>query len=67
MKAFIDLTKCTGNGVCADLCPSVFEIDEFGFGAVIGGGIVPADDEEAACDAEDSCPEGAIRLMESDS
>ena len=46
MKAFLDSTKCSGYGACADTCPSVFEIDEFGFGALIGDGTVPAGNDE---------------------
>ena len=64
MKAFIDSTKCSGYGACADLCPSVFQIDEFGFGALIGDGAVPAEDEQSAREAERSCPENAITLAQ---
>lgn len=64
MKAFIDSTKCSGYGACADTCPSVFEVDEFGFGAVIGDGDVSAADEANARAAETSCPENAITLAD---
>lgn len=64
MKAFIDSTKCSGYGACADHCPSVFEIDEFGFGAIKGAGAVPAGDEEAARAAAADCPEHAITLQD---
>lgn len=60
MKAFIDSTKCSGYGACADTCPSVFEIDEFGFAALIGDGTVPAGDEDKARAAASGCPENAI-------
>ncbi|MBN9748000.1 ferredoxin [Amycolatopsis sp. A1MSW2902] len=62
MKAFLDSTKCSGYGACAETCPSVFEIDEFGFGAVIGDGTVPAGDEDQARAAAAACPEAAIRV-----
>ena len=64
MKVFLDSTKCSGYGACADTCPSVFEIDEFGFGAIIGGGAVPAGDEEAARAAAAGCPENAITAQD---
>ena len=56
----IDLALCTGCGICADICPDVFEIGDDGFSHVI---------EEALCDeagccleAADECPEGAISI-----
>jgi ferredoxin len=64
MKAFIDSTKCSGYGACADHCPSVFEIDEFGFGALVGDGTVPAGDEGAARAAAAGCPENSITLQD---
>ena len=62
MKAFLDFTKCAGYGACAEACPSVFEVDEFGFGAVVGDGTVPAGDEDRARAAMAACPESAIRV-----
>jgi ferredoxin len=64
VKAFLDSTKCSGYGACADTCPSVFEIDEFGFGALIGDGTVPAGDESSAQQAAQGCPEHAITLRD---
>jgi ferredoxin len=64
MKAFLDSTKCSGFGACADHCPSVFEIDEFGFGAIIGDGTVPAGHEGEARAAKADCPEHAITLQD---
>lgn len=64
MKASIDSTKCSGYGACADICPSVFEVDEFGFGALVDGGVVPAGDEAKAREAATACPEGAITVLD---
>ena len=64
MKASLDPTRCSGYGACADACPSVFEIDEFGFGAVLGSGEVPAGDEDDARAAASGCPEHAITLQD---
>ena len=61
MKVHVDATACSGFGACADVCPSVFEIDEFGFAAVTAeNGVVPEGDEPAARRAIGRCPENAI-------
>lgn len=62
MRARVDSTKCGGYGVCADVCPTVFETDEFGYAAVHDGGSVSPDREAEAAQAAESCPEGAITL-----
>jgi ferredoxin len=62
MRAYVDSTKCSGYGACADRCPSVFELDEWGYAAVILDGPVPAQDEPNARGAAQMCPEGAIRV-----
>jgi ferredoxin len=64
VRALLDSTKCCGYGACADHCPSVFEIDEFGFGALRNGGVVPDGDENNAREAAVDCPEHAITLQD---
>jgi ferredoxin len=65
MKVHVDATACSGFGACAETCPSVFEIDEFGFAAVKPEhGLVPEGDVEAARAAVGRCPENAISAEE---
>lgn len=64
MKAIVDATKCEAYGVCVDLCPSVFQLDEWGYASLIGDGVVPAGDEGAAREAATACPEGAISVSD---
>lgn len=64
MKALLDSTKCSGYGACADICPSVFVIDEFGFGALVSDGTVPEGDEAKAHEAAGACPENAITVQD---
>ncbi|MGD9530437.1 ferredoxin [Pseudonocardia sp.] len=59
MKAFVDSTRCSGYGACAELCPSVFTLDEWGYAATTG--LVPDGDEDAVREAAATCPEQAIR------
>jgi len=56
----VDRELCIGCGVCASLCPDVFEIDSEGKAVVREG----ADCDSVGCcqDAADSCPVGAITL-----
>lgn len=60
MKAYLDSTRCSGYGTCADRCPSVFTLDEWGYAAVIAEA-VPAGDEGSVREAAAGCPESAIR------
>jgi ferredoxin len=62
MQARVDATRCSGYGNCADTCPSVFELDEWGYAAVTGDGTVPEADAELARAAAAGCPEQAITI-----
>jgi ferredoxin len=63
MRIQLDPTKCQGYGACADICPSVLEIDEFGFAALRHDGVVPPSDVVAAAEAVAACPEAALRSV----
>lgn len=60
MKAMIDRSGCIGCGVCADTCPEVFCIADDGLAQVCGE--VSAKNEDAAKDAEQSCPVAVITV-----
>lgn len=64
MKATVDATKCEAYGACADLCPSVFQLDEWGYASVVGDGTVPAGEETGAKEAAAACPEKAIAFID---
>lgn len=61
MKADIDADTCTGCTLCADIAAAVFEMGDDGL-AHAKGDSVPADAEDAAQEAADSCPVSAITL-----
>ncbi|MEV7005067.1 ferredoxin [Streptosporangium sp. NPDC051022] len=62
MKAFVDATKCNGYGTCAELAPTLIQLDDWGYASVIGDGTVT--DEATARAAAASCPECAITFQD---
>jgi ferredoxin len=61
MKAFVDQEVCIGCGLCAEICPEVFAMNDQMTADVIVDE-VPAEVEESAQDAADSCPVSAITI-----
>ena len=61
MKAHVDHDTCIGCGVCPSVCPEIFEMRDDGLSHVIVD-TVPAGAEDAAKDAEESCPVDAITV-----
>lgn len=63
MKAIVDQDLCIGCGLCADLCPEVFEMDDDDKAKTITDE-VPEEAEEACRDAAEQCPVEAIKIEE---
>lgn len=69
MKVWIDQDLCTGDGLCEEICPSVFTLLDDGLayvkegsdvksapGGAEGLADVPADMEDAVIEASEECP-----------
>ncbi|WP_027623607.1 ferredoxin [Clostridium lundense] len=59
MRAFINKEACIGCGLCPSVAPDVFEMDDDGKARTIVED-VPSSSEDAAKEAESSCPTNAI-------
>ena len=64
IRVVIDTARCTGNGRCYSLFPTLFVDDERGYGAVIGDGVITAAQLDHARRAVIACPDDAITLEE---
>jgi ferredoxin len=59
-RVSVDTSLCSGFGSCVDVAPDLFRIETGGLAAVL----VAETDNPAALDAADSCPMGAILVVE---
>jgi ferredoxin len=62
MKVKIDPELCTGDEICVQLCPEVFEMQEDK--AVVIMDDIPEDLQDSVREAVDSCPSEAITIEE---
>ena len=61
MKVWIDQDLCTGDGLCEEICPDVFALDDEGL-SYVATAEVPPELETKAREAADNCPERAITV-----
>jgi ferredoxin len=60
MKAHVDKNSCIGCGLCANICPDVFEIK--GDIAVVKSDPVSPENIESCRQAVEDCPVSAIKM-----
>ncbi|CAB3779961.1 ferredoxin [Paraburkholderia caffeinilytica] len=63
LTVIVDRAACCGYGVCAEICPSVYKLDDNGI-VYVESDLVPAGLEKAAKEAAAACPQGAIATEE---
>jgi ferredoxin len=61
MKATVDADACIGCGLCPDICPEVFKLNDENVAEVIADPVAP-ESAGAAQEACDSCPVNAITI-----
>ena len=61
MKAHVDKDTCIGCGLCPEICPEIFEMEDDGK-AVASTDEVPENLESSAKEAEEQCPVAAITV-----
>ena len=61
MKAYVDKDTCIGCGLCPEVCPEIFEMEDDGK-AVASKNEVPENLLTSAKEAEEQCPVTAISI-----
>jgi hypothetical protein len=59
MKAWVDKEGCIACGLCTSICPEVFRFGDDGLAEAYVD-TVPAESEDSAQEAADSCPVSVI-------
>jgi ferredoxin len=62
-KAIAERSACCGYGICAEICPQVFKLDENGF-VTVAVSVIPAGLEAQAQEAAAACPQSALAIEE---
>jgi ferredoxin len=61
LRVVADRSRCCGYGLCAQLCPQVFKLDENGL-VYVASATVPPELEEEAREGAAACPAEALTV-----
>ena len=63
LRVIVDRGRCCGYGLCAQLCPEVYKLDENGL-VYVESELVPGGLEEEAREGAAACPAEALVIEE---
>ena len=63
LRVIADRSRCCGYGLCAQICPQIYHLDENGL-VVLATDTVPEGLEEAAREGAAACPAEALVVEE---
>jgi len=63
LRVIADRSACCGYGVCAEICPEIYQVDDIGIVSLLTE-IVPEGLEVKAREAASACPQNALRVAE---
>jgi ferredoxin len=63
LRVIVDRSRCCGYGLCAQLCPEVYKLDENGL-VFVDTEIIPGGLEEEAKEGAAACPAEALVIEE---
>jgi ferredoxin len=63
LRVVADRSACCGYGVCAELCPEIYKVDDIGVVALLTD-VVPPGLEVKAREGASACPANALRVVE---
>lgn len=63
LRVIADRSACCGYGVCAELCPEIFKVNDIGIVALLTD-VVPPALEAKAREAVSACPTNALKIEE---
>lgn len=61
LRVIVERSRCCGYGLCAQLCPDVYKLDENGL-VFVESDLIPAELEEEAREGAAACPAEALIL-----
>jgi ferredoxin len=62
LRVIADRSACCGYGVCAEICPEIFQVDDLGIVKLLVE-IVPAGLETKAREGAAACPQSALKVV----
>ena len=64
MKPYVDAAKCDGYGVCAQIAPNIFKLDDWGYAFLVEDKYFVQEEIDLIEQAVADCPNDAIGVVE---